>query len=1109
MAASPNPSRLELAFDIGHSSIGWSVLAAPDAASPSLIGCGSVIFEKDSALANTRRLHRSQRRHVRATRQRIARMEKLLVHLGIFTPAELAAKHRANGGSPTPWLLAARVLASDGAQTLTWPELWDVLRWYAHNRGYEEITGETRDDDEESDEKKQDTEKVENAKKALAQFGKNSMAETICAWLGQDPLGPRTGTTENYKAKNCAFERAFVDAEVTRLLASHLGKLPGVTEALVAALILDARAIAVPSIRLPLRYQGSLLFGRLATRYHNRIIGACPISGEKIPGKNCPEFLRYRWAMQLANLRVANSADAPLRPLTVAERVAIHTLMVASGSLGVRDLKDAVRALAGHARDNLEQFFLHPDAKEGLVLDPVQKLIAGDTTVSAVWPHLPERLQKRTRGRWRRGKSTTLAKLRDEAAKLGHNCTAFDAAVDALCAPPKKPSKKTPPPVKEKLLLEPLDARRELAKLSGRAPYSRPLLAQAFDEVMAGRDPKATDGCLEETEAVRHRRESRPLPQQTNNHLVRHRLQIFGRLLADLIADPAYGANDPARISRVTLEVNRDLREMSGLSAQDLAKELGKRLADHKRVSAYLEEKLPPGTPISAGLIRKARIAHDLGWQCPYTGAQFEPMDLITRRVDKDHIIPHALRKSDSLDSLVVTFSAVNAMKRKRTALQFVTDEAGKSVPSLPNLSIMTPDRFEKLARAHAPKGDPRKLARARGERVNDDDLRCWRRMLMMTTKDYEEKGGGFTPGQLTQTSQLARLAAQVVREPFAKLPDQPQLVAMPGSVTGAIRKAWKVLACLSAAAPGVMENITQPDGTTKPEVKTKTEIRDITHLHHALDASVLALAAHFIPNRGDVWRLLAERRLNPAQQAELAALGLFDFDERGQFRLRDLGPGLKAQLRERLAERRVVQHVPADMSGLRAKQNTRGILDDSDPITLILKPSIGDDGAKQTKPEKVLRSKVIGLPRVDGTGGKLAALKGVRVIDGNFGVAVLDNPALLPADRFVIIPHARVARQIYGDPSDPSVSCLKKLNGGKVPTIWRNGQIITLSIGERAGRWRIFSIKNSTAKGLVVDLGSEEEIYPSWLEVRIRSLVRDGARRVAATLTGTKRPNA
>jgi CRISPR-associated endonuclease Csn1 len=1081
MTASPNPSRLELAFDIGHSSIGWAVLGAPDAAPPTVLGCGSVIFEKDSALANTRRLHRSQRRHVRPTRQRIARMEKLLVHLGIFTSAELAAKHRANGGSPTPWLLAARVLASDGAQTLSWPELWDVLRWYAHNRGYEEITGETRDEDEESDEKKKDTEKVENAKQALAQFGKNSMAETICAWLGQDPLGPRTGTTENYKAKNCAFERALVDAEVTRLLASHLGKLPDMTEALVATLILDARAIAVPTIRLPLRYQGSLLFGRLATRYHNRIIGACPISGEKIPGKNCPEFLRYRWAMQLANLRVADSADAPLRALTANERATIHALMVSAGSLGVRDLKDAVRALPGRARDNLEQFFLHPDAKEGLVLDPVQKLIAGDATVSAVWPHLPELLQKRTRGRWRRGKSTTLAKLRDEAAKLGHDCTAFDEAVDALCAPPKKPSKKTPPPIKEKLLLEPLDARRELAKLSGRSPYARPLLAQAFVEVMAGGDPKATGGCLEEAEAVRLRREERPLPQQTNNHLVRHRLQIFGRLLADLIADPAYGAGDPARISRVTLEVNRDLREMAGLTAQDIAKELGQRLAGHKKVSARLEAELPTGTVVSAGLIRKARIADDLGWRCPYTGIEFEPKDLIERRVDKDHIIPRSQRATDSLDALAVTFSAINKWKGQRTAWQFVSDEGGKPVPDAPNLCIMPLARYQEFVARLDTKGHA------------DDWHRKRRRKEWLLLPRYEDKARTFTQGQLTQTSQLARLAAQVVREPFAQLPEPPQLVALPGTVTGAVRKAWNVLGCLSAAAPSVIENIPQPDGTTKPEVKTKTEIRDITHLHHALDASVLALAAHFIPNRGDVWQLLSERRLNPEQQAKLAALGLFDFDERGQFRLRDLGPGLKAQLREKLAERRVVQHVPADMSGLRVEENTRGIVKRENGRVFLRQRKRNADGKIVTNLTNEPEGKVIGLRRPDGSGGKLSVLNGVRVIADNFGVAILSNATLPPVERFAIIPHERVWRRLAE---------LTERNGNKRPLVWRNGEIIELAKGARAGRWRIFSIKNDSS-GMALDLGAVDAIKADWINVLLKSLLRDGAARVQQKLVG------
>ena len=93
---------------------------------------------------------------------------------------------------------------------------------------------------------------------------------------------------------------------------------------------------------------------------------------------------------------------------------------------------------------------------------------------------------------------------------------------------------------------------------------------------------------------------------------------------------------------------------------------------------------------ITAGLIRKARVAEDLGWRCPYTGIKYEPKDLVTRHVDKDHIVPRSQRASDALDSLVITFSAINKWKGNRTAWQFVSEEQGKSVPGLPNLSIVS-----------------------------------------------------------------------------------------------------------------------------------------------------------------------------------------------------------------------------------------------------------------------------------------------------------------------------------------------------------------------------------------------------------------------------------
>ena len=148
-----------------------------------------------------------------------------------------------------------------------------------------------------------------------------------------------------------------------------------------------------------------------------------------------------------------------------------------------------------------------------------------------------------------------------------------------------------------------------------------------------------------------------------------------------------------------------------------------------------------------------------------------------------------------------------------------------------------------------------------------------------MLLPEYEEKE--FIPRDLTQTSQLVRLGAQVLKRTFADCKEKPVVVSLPGSVTGTVRKAWKVLGCLSLANPQVLDE--------NGEVKSKTDIRDITHLHHALDACVLGLASHFIPNNGRVWELIVKRNPNDAEKRQLEALGVFGFNDEKRFEMRDL----------------------------------------------------------------------------------------------------------------------------------------------------------------------------------------------------------------------------
>jgi hypothetical protein len=463
----------------------------------------------------------------------------------------------------------------------------------------------------------------------------------------------------------------------------------------------------------------------------------------------------------------------------------------------------------------------------------------------------------------------------------------------------------------------------------------------------------------------------------------------------------------------------------------------------------------------------------------------FEPVDLVTKRVDKDHIIPRSLRPSDSLDSLVITYAEINRWKGNRTAWQFVSDEQGKPVPGLPQLSICPLSDYTKWVES---------LETFKGH--DDDKRRKKRRRDLLLLPRYDEKDKGFLPSDLTQTSQLVRLGAQLLAKRFADLPAPPPVVSMPGSVTAVVRRSWDLLGCLSLAAPDIFE----VDGTRK----TKTEIRDITHLHHALDACVLAYASLLLPRDGGLWELMVKRNPNEAERARLQATGFFEFDAQGRFGLRDLPKEWKAQIRLRLAEKRVVQHVPADMGGMRVEENTRGV-ERIEAGRVYLHQQFRDPktGAITVKPTNETIEKVVGLAPTKGP-GKLRQQKGVRVITDNFGVAILDH-APEGEDKFAIIPWHKVWHRLHE---------LRKRNGGQPPRVLRNGMLIRVPRGGFAGTWRVFSAKNN-ASGMALDIGWPDVIRlknktPGHkINVRLATLHRDGLEILAANLSGLPTPPA
>ena len=163
---------------------------------------------------------------------------------------------------------------------------------------------------------------------------------------------------------------------------------------------------------------------------------------------------------------------------------------------------------------------------------------------------------------------------------------------------------------------------------------------------------------------------------------------------------------------------------------------------------------------------------------------------------------------------------------------------------------------------------------------------------------NYNPKESDFTSGDLTVTSQINRLAAFRVKAVHKEEPKSPKIISLPGSVTGLARRNWKLLGCLSKANPRVLNE----DGTTK----TKSEIREITHLHHALDATVAAIVSLRIPNDGEVWRLLNKRRLNNAEANFIRPLDAISISANNEPLLKDLSAEIKNDLTVRLSEKRV-----------------------------------------------------------------------------------------------------------------------------------------------------------------------------------------------------------
>lgn len=1124
---------LIFSFDIGYASIGWGVISqgnSTDIEDVDILGSGVVLFPADDCLASERRKFRGMRRNIRSRRLRILRVGKYLVDKGLISEDE-----RATICSYAPFLLAAHALKDN---KLSAHELWDVIRWYAHNRGYDGNSAWSREEEG----SKEDSERVKIARQEMLNLGAETMCETVVKILH---IGDFSGEREkksshfSYKKLNMAFPREVVIEEVRRILILQQKYHPQLTDALIAVLLDDISPEGrhycqeVGVARIPRRYRGGLLFGQLIPRFDNRIIQSCPIAWatyfdkalaegktekeakcladkfSKVPNKNSREFYRYRLARVIANIR------ADEKPLSREIRQKMMREAEEQGRLTRASLEAIIMESLGEVGTNLKNYFtLHPDSEAALVLDPALSMVKSvKADIAPYWAVLPQGAQKVFLAQLRQGKGISMHAVRAWLLVHALSTETLDAVV-------RSEQEKQEIKRKESEKKAPVDLWGKVwtpsALATGRAPYAREVLVQVVEEVLAGFDPsspacsedhpqgedKERNGILyalnDPSSRVNAVLKERPLARLTNNHMVRHRLLIFERLLEEMVGEFAAGHADA--ISHVVVEVGRELSEFSGKKVKQIAADLGLRLSHFKKAVEVLEkanqERISSGIApltINGGLIRKCRIAQDMNWKCPFTGSPYSPDNLTT--LEREHIVPYSKRKTNALSALVLTWPGVNKMKRNRTAWEFIQADQGKPVEDMPSLTIFSKEEYKKFVGALKTKGGHGDDERRREQRKKllwvDAVVRKGSSAQCVDEKDEESQRplAEFTEGAMTQSSHLMKLATRAVKHTLSGA----NVLSIPGFVTGEVRKSWNLLECLVEACPDVVEgngvsekaqdeslldtssaegdlcreemagdvclgssdHSSGVNGGSSHKLKDKNEIRGITHLHHAVDALTLGLMTIYLPGHrnGKVWQMLGERNRNKrkslAQDPDVARVYQLDSEQRGH--VMPLSPVLKKKIAQSLAEGRVVRHIPADMSGAILEENFRGIVKiEGDFVHL---RQYKDGKINETKENRL---KLAGL-QAEGRSAKLASIKAAIVVQGNYAVALDPQPS--------IIPHINVYKQLQA---------LKKENGGKSVRLIKNGMLIRIhkhKDKKREGVWMVKSIKNNAKAVLLLDL--------------------------------------
>ncbi len=351
---------------------------------------------------------------------------------------------------------------------------------------------------------------------------------------------------------------------------------------------------------------------------------------------------------------------------------------------------------------------------------------------------------------------------------------------------------------------------------AGRARYSTPTLRWIGEQLAEGRRVDPPHPLLRRPNETPDAALNRYLAE-IRHPLVRHRLLLFRRLLAEMVSK--YGQPD-----LLVLEAVRSL----ALSEKNRRKLLLQNKKNFDERTAIRETLEKDGRSTSRRALLRYRLWKEAGCICPFCLQTISQEDLYSGGADIEHIVPRAIVDCDEYYNLTVGHTRCNReIKGDRTPFQaFANTDLWESI------SRHVRDRFSQV-------------------RVNQDYTKADLFLHPNAESLVEQKA------DLQHTAYIARIIRHVAllqlgwlgedgRDP-TPLKQNPALrfQVTNGQLTSRLRRAWGLNQVLHPLPAGQRWDTLAPEEQDILKEKNRGDLR-----HHALDAIVIACTLPWLAHR-------------------------------------------------------------------------------------------------------------------------------------------------------------------------------------------------------------------------------------------------------------------